>query len=140
MSALPNHIPQQLNLGPLETEIMEILWQHGTATTVRAIHEQILSDPDRELAYASVTTVLNRLVQKGWLKRHRHGKAFLWKPRLSQAEAQLLRAHHQFKQFLAVGNAEIVAAFVDSLDAASLEQLDAIAQKIQAVRQQREQP
>jgi hypothetical protein len=33
-----------------------------------------------------------------------------------------------------------VAAFVDSLDAASLEQLDAIAQKIQAVRQQREQP
>lgn len=139
MSALPDHVPQQLNLGPLETEIMEILWQRGTAT-VREVHEQILSDPDRELAYASVTTVLNRLVQKGWLQRQRQGKAFLWQPRLSQTEAQLLRAHQRFKQFLSVGNAEMVAAFVDSLDAASLEQLDAITQQIQAARRRRRQP
>jgi predicted transcriptional regulator len=138
MSPLPDYSPPHLNLGSLEAEIMAILWQRGAAT-VKAIHDQILSDPDRELAYASVTTVLNRLAKKGWVSRQKQGKAFCWRPRISQQEAQVLQAHDQLKQFLAVSNPDIVAAFADSLDAASLDQLDAIAQRIQAARQQREQ-
>jgi predicted transcriptional regulator len=86
-----------------------------------------------------VTTVLNRLAKKGWVSRQKQGKAFCWRPRISQQEAQVLQAHDQLKQFLAVSNPDIVAAFADSLDAASLDQLDAIAQRIQAARQQREQ-
>ena len=64
MVPLPNHRPNQLSLGPLETEILQIIWKLGTAT-VKDVHDRILSNPDRELAYASVTTVLNRLTQKG---------------------------------------------------------------------------
>jgi len=58
--ALPEPRPRQLSLGPLEREILEILWQLESAT-VKEIHDRILADPNRELAYASVTTVQNRL-------------------------------------------------------------------------------
>jgi predicted transcriptional regulator len=57
---------------------------------------------------------------------------------LSQEQAQILQAHDQLQKFLAVGNPDIIAAFADSLDQASLEQLDAIAQRLQAIRAARE--
>ena len=137
MSPLPDHRPTQLSLGPLEAEILGILWELGAATT-KEIHEQILSDPDRELAYASVTTVLNRLTQKGWIACNKQERAFIWQPLLSCEEAKILQAHQQLKQFLVVGNPDVVAAFADSLDRASLEQIEAIAQRLQAARQARE--
>ncbi len=131
-----SHRPKTLSLGPLETEILEIIWQHNGATAKR-IHEQILDNPDRELTYASVSTVLNRLVAKGWLSRKKHRRAFIWQPCLSQREAQVLQAHHQVKQLLAVGDAEIVAAFADELDNASLDRFEAMAQRLKAARLQR---
>ncbi|HEY9597291.1 MAG TPA: CopY family transcriptional regulator, partial [Cyanophyceae cyanobacterium] len=56
----------------------------------------------------------------------------------SRQEAQVLKSHEQLNRFLAVSNPDVVAAFADSLDAASLEQIDAIAQRIQAARQARQ--
>lgn len=137
MAPLPDHCPKQLSLGPLETEILEILWELKSAT-VKQIHDRILSDPDRELAQASVTTILNRLVQKGWVACDRQERAFQWQPLISLQEAKVLQAHAQFKQFLAVSNPDVVAAFADSLDAASLDQMEAIADRIRAARQAKE--
>ncbi|NET38971.1 MAG: MarR family transcriptional regulator [Cyanothece sp. SIO1E1] len=137
MAPLPDHCPKQLSLGPLETEILEILWHLGSAS-VKDIHERIMTDPDRELAYASVTTVLRRLTQKGWLKCDKKDKAYRWYPLVSQTDAKLLKAHNRLQQFLAVGNPDVVAAFADSLDQTSLEQLEAIAQRLQAARKARE--
>lgn len=133
MTPIPDRRPKNLSLGPLETEILHIVWELDCCT-VKDVHERILTDPDRELAYTSVTTVLRRLTQKGWLKCDRQGRAFTWKPLVSREEAQILQAHEQLNRFLAVGNPDVVAAFADSLDAASLEQIEAIAQRIQAAR------
>ncbi|MFS8924181.1 CopY family transcriptional regulator, partial [Synechococcus sp. B60.1] len=36
---LPKHRPKQLSLGPLESEILDILWELGSAST-RQIHER----------------------------------------------------------------------------------------------------
>jgi predicted transcriptional regulator len=134
---LPSYRPFNLSLGPLETEILQIVWQLDSAT-VKDIHDQILSDPDRELAYTSVTTVLNRLTQKGWLKCDKQGRSFVWYPRISAAEAQTIQAYEQLQQFLAVGNPDVVAAFADSLDRASIEQIESIAQKLKAIRTSQE--
>lgn len=134
---LPAYRPKQLSLGPLEREILEILWQLEKAT-VKDIHDTILADPDRELAYASVTTVLNRLTNKGWLLCHRQGRAFIWEPKVSREQAQALASYEQLHQFLAISNPDLVAAFADSLDTASLDKLDAIAARLAAVRRQRE--
>jgi predicted transcriptional regulator len=137
MAPLPDRQPKQLSLGPLETEILNIVWKLG-CVTVKDVHERILADPDRELAYTSVTTVLRRLTQKGWLTCEKQGRAFCWKPLISCQEAQVLQAHDRLNRFLAVGNPDVVAAFADSLDTASIEQIEAIALRIQAARKARE--
>jgi predicted transcriptional regulator len=137
MVPLPNHRPKQLSLGSLEREIIEIVWELGTVT-VKDVHDRILSDPDRELAYASVATILNRLTQKGWLKCDKQERSYLWQARISATEAQSLTAYEHLNQFLAIGNPDIVAAFADDLDRASLAKLEAIAQKLQAIRQVQE--
>ncbi|WP_416669731.1 BlaI/MecI/CopY family transcriptional regulator [Egbenema bharatensis] len=137
MAPLPDHTPKQLSLGPLETEILGIIWELGSAT-VKEIHDRILADPDRELAYASVTTVLRRLEQKGWLTCSKDDRAFQWRPLVSCKDAKMLHAHDQLRRFLAVGNPDIIAAFADDLDRASVDKLDAIAQRLKAARQARE--
>jgi len=137
MPPLPDPRPRHLSLGPLETEILEILWRLGSAS-VKEIHDQILTDPNRELAYASVTTVLRRLTQKGWLACDRQDRAFRWRPLVSLEETQILQAHERLQRFLAISNPDLVAAFADALDGASADKLEAIAQRLKAVRQARE--
>lgn len=139
MSPLPHHRPQQLSLGHLEAEILNIVWERGTVS-VKDVHEQILADPDRDLAYASVTTVLQRLTQKGWLTCDKRGRCFFWRPLVSRQEAQALEAYLHLQRFLAVSNPDMVAAFADSLDQTSVEQLTAIAEKLQVLRNTRENP
>lgn len=137
MAALPNHRPKQLSLGPLEAEILQIVWELQTVT-VKDVHERILADPDRELAYTSVTTVLNRLTNKGWLACDKQERTFTWRPLISQQQAQALQAYEQLNQFLAVGNPDVVAAFADNLDQASVEQIEAIAERLRTLRKARE--
>ena len=137
MNPLPNYRPKQLSLGPLEAEILNIVWELEIAT-VKDVHDRILADPDRELAYASVTTVLRRLTEKGWLVCNKTERTFTWQPLVSGEEARSLFAYDRLQKFLAVGNPDIVAAFADSLDQATVEQLQEISLRIQAVRQARE--
>ncbi|MEY4519795.1 MAG: hypothetical protein RLZZ499_2395 [Cyanobacteriota bacterium] len=137
MASLPQYRPKKLSLGPLEAEILDIIWDLKVAT-VKNVHEQILQDPERELAYTSVTTVLQRLTSKGWLKCSKKGKAFSWQPLISREQAQVLRSFEQLNGFLAVSNPDVVAAFADSLDTASLQQIEAIASRLNNIRRQRE--
>jgi predicted transcriptional regulator len=137
MAGLPNQRPKQLSLGPLEAEILELVWEFGSVT-VKQIHDHILSNPDRELAYTSVTTVLNRLTKKGWLVCNKQERSFTWKALVSQDQAKALQSYEQLNQFLAVSNPDVVAAFANSLDQTSVEQLEAIAAKLRALRQLKE--
>jgi predicted transcriptional regulator len=140
MTPLPNYRPKKMSLGSLEKEILEIIWQLGTVT-VKDVHDRILADPNRELAYTSVTTVLRRLTSKGWLncqKQQKKGRAFQWEAKISRQQAQALQAYEHLHDFLAIGNVDVVASFADSLDTASVEQIEQIAAKLKTVRQQRE--
>ena len=137
MKPLPNYRPKQLSLGPLEAEILHIVWELGTATT-KDVHERIMTDPERELTYSSVTTVLRRLSEKGWLACDKTKRSFAWRALISRQQAQALKAYEQLQRFLASANPDIVATFADSLDSGSCEQLEAIALRIMAVRKARE--
>ncbi|MDX2254128.1 MAG: BlaI/MecI/CopY family transcriptional regulator [Pseudanabaenaceae cyanobacterium bins.39] len=134
MSQLPKYRPRQLSLGPLESEILNIIWDSDTLSATD-IHDRILIDPDRELAYGSVMTVLRRLEQKGWICYQKEGRCLYWRAMISRQEAQALMAYHQLNRFLAVGNADIVAAFANDLDHASIDKLEQIAKRLQSIRQ-----
>src|SRR6201985_844037 len=64
--------------GELEAVIMDRLWDWGRPVLVRervdALHD------DRPLAYTTVMTVMETLHGKGWLRRHRDGRAWRYEP------------------------------------------------------------
>lgn len=53
-------------LGPLEADIMEVVWDSGEVT-VRDVHKALGNS--RPLAYTTVMTTLGRLADKGLVKR-----------------------------------------------------------------------
>jgi predicted transcriptional regulator len=133
MASLPNYRPQQMSLGPLEQEILHIIWDLGGAT-VKDVHQRILKDPNRELAYTSVTTVLKRLTQKGWLSCNDREKVHYWQACMTREETNALNSYDQLNQFLNISNPDLVVAFADNLDQTSLDKLDAIAQRLRDLR------
>jgi predicted transcriptional regulator len=56
---------------------------------------------------------------------------------LTKQQAEVIKAHDQLQRFLAVGNPDIIAAFADSLDQATTDQIEAIAKRIQSAREAR---
>ena len=68
-------------LTPLELEIMNILWEAGSAT-VLTVHQRIRSV--RPLAYNTVQTVLTILHRKGKVKRKNEGRAYVYSPAMTR--------------------------------------------------------
>jgi predicted transcriptional regulator len=69
--------------GELEQAVMEILWSRPEALSVRDVHE--LLTPERDLAYTTVMTVLDRLAKKNLAVRNLDGRAWLYRPAQSRA-------------------------------------------------------
>ncbi len=64
----------------LELEILKILWRKGPLA-VRDVRQELAEGPaQRELAHTSVITMLNIMVRKGYLRRKKEGKQFLFTP------------------------------------------------------------
>ena len=61
----------------LELEILKVLWRDGPLP-VRAVRDGLA--PTRELAYTSVMTVMNIMVDKGYLARRKNGASFVYRP------------------------------------------------------------
>jgi predicted transcriptional regulator len=70
-------------LGPLETEVMEVVWDLGD-TTVRDVHAQLAER--RDLAYTTIMTTMSRLAAKGLLQRDTTGLAHRYRPVLTRDE------------------------------------------------------
>src|SRR6266852_9180791 len=64
--------------GELEAVIMDRLWEWGKPTLVREMVDDL--NRDRPLAYTTVMTVMENLYRKGWLRRHRDGRAWRYEP------------------------------------------------------------
>ena len=71
-------------LGDLEHQVMTVLWRRNEPLSVRDVHEQIAAE--RDLAYTTVMTVLDRLAKKGLAHRTLDGRAWLYRPARSCVE------------------------------------------------------
>lgn len=79
------HSTSAPRLGDLERVVMEHLWEAadraGTAfdgATVREVHARF--EGEREIAYTTVMTVLDRLAKKDLVTRERDGRAWRYSP------------------------------------------------------------
>lgn len=70
-----------MRLGELERAVMDVLWDRGTPLTVREVAEAL---HNRELAYTTVMTVLDRLAGKEMVERERAGRAWSYRPAASR--------------------------------------------------------
>lgn len=68
-------------LGELERAIMDVLWESETQLTVRQVGSRLT---DRDLAHTTVMTVLDRLAKKGFARRERDGRAWLYRAAASR--------------------------------------------------------
>ena len=64
-------------LTPQELAIMKVVWTLGTAT-VRDIYDRLRTR--RPVAYTTVLTMMKILEQKGYVKKNRAERAFVYRP------------------------------------------------------------
>lgn len=65
---------------------MDALWASEGLRSVRDVHEELSAE--RDLAYTTILTVLDRLAKKGHVTRERSGRAWLY--RAAESRASLL--------------------------------------------------
>ncbi len=66
----------------LELEILKVLWRDGELNG-REVRDRLAEV--RDLAYTSVMTVMGIMEDKGYLKRKKSGRTFIYSPRVTEA-------------------------------------------------------
>ncbi len=64
-------------LGPLQIELLKLLWKRGSATVQDLLNEWPNPHPP---AYVTILTVLRRLEKRGFLAHDMQGRAFVYRP------------------------------------------------------------
>ena len=107
------------HLGHLESAIMDLMWSRSDPASVREILVGL--QPERELAYMTVKTVMDTLHRKGLLMREPDGRAFRYRP--TRTREQYSAAH--MGEVLASGNDRraTLLHFLEQIPAEDLTQL-----------------
>lgn len=120
------------DLGPLEIEVMNILWTRGESN-VRDVGDQLA----RPLAYTTVMTTLDRLFKKGFLERRKSERAFLYSQRWSRQEWDQKRAGDFVTGFLTRSEPSsdlLISCLVDAVGQHDETLLDELERKIRLKR------
>ena len=112
-------------VGPLESDVLDALWDRKDALSVPEVHRAVIAD-GRTLSYSAVKAVLNNLADKAWLTKSQRGKLTYFKPALDrdEFESQVMRS--------VIGSLKrnfgepVIAQFVDQLavDDESIEEIE----------------
>lgn len=101
--ASPREIPP-----PLELECLKALWRIGNGT-VRDVRELVTQN--RNLAYTTVMTVLDRLEKRGSVARKKIGRSFLYTPVVDRDELRRLAVQELIDDFFD-GSADELRSFL----------------------------
>ncbi len=113
--------------GELEAAVMETVWSLGEAS-VSDVCVRLGADSN----YKTVMTVMNRLVEKDALSRHRHSRAYLYSA-VESRDDLVSRVSRRVVEGLVMDFGDLaVAQFVDTLDSVDPELLAQLEQMIRA--------
>lgn len=119
------------NIGPLEQKVLSVVWQNqAKACTVSDVLE-ILNADQENLAYTTVMTILNRLVEKKYVSRSKNGRSFSYHPveKRSSFLQQLIRS--TIRSFATTFGEEAISAFAKEASQLSAEHKKQLQQKLQ---------
>ncbi|MDX2183400.1 MAG: BlaI/MecI/CopY family transcriptional regulator [Gemmatimonadaceae bacterium] len=115
-------------LGELESRLMRLCWDAAAPLTAREIHE--LLREDHPVSPLTSTTVLNRLVRKGFLARARVSGRLHFSARIREADFVSQASRRAVEGILSLGTEAVTASIVDVLAERDPEQLAELARLI----------
>jgi predicted transcriptional regulator len=116
-------------LGDLEARVMQAVWQIGRPAPARAVHERVARE--HNVAIHTVITVLNKLVEKGLLRRAKRDELLHYDACLSEDEFRAQASRRLMEGILSFGPEAVTASFVDILADQDPEQLAELGRLIQ---------
>jgi BlaI family transcriptional regulator, penicillinase repressor len=109
---------RHLNLSRRERQVMDILFQRGSAAAFE-IHAALPDPP----SYSAVRAALSVLEKKGHIRHELQGLRYVWKPRIPRENARRTALRHLVKTFFDGSVEQTVAALLDEASV-KLEQHD----------------
>ena len=100
---------------PLELECLKALWGIGEGT-VRDVRHVMVGN--KNLAYTTVMTVLDRLEKRGGVSRRKQGRSFVYMPKLSREELRRFAVKEVVDRFFE-GSEEALARFLKGAEPAA---------------------
>lgn len=119
--------PRRSNtLTEAELRLMKILWRCGECAVTDLVNAIPADEP---LAYNSVLTTVRILEQKGYVDHRQEGRAFIYRPRVSEEEASRSEVSHMLSRFFGNSREQLLLSLLGDgeITAVELERLkDAI--------------
>ena len=97
--------------GELEAKIMNAIWSME-APTVQDVVDRL----GKRANYKTIMTVMNRLVDKGFLKRQKVSRAFVYAPKYTREELLERLSRQVLDGLLADFGPTVLAQFVDAVE------------------------
>ena|SRR5579871_2397646 len=91
---------------PLELECLKALWGIGEGS-VRDVRQVLVGN--RNLAYTTVMTVLERLEKRGGVTRRKQGRSFIYEPRMSKEALRRFAVKELIDAFFGGSEDELMA-------------------------------
>ena len=117
----------QKNLGPLERQVMDIVWKQKKATVYSVVEELC---HENKLAYTTVMTVMSRLACKGVLIREKKGKTFFYQPKECKEKFIQSLVHTTISKMVDTFGEDALLAFVDETKSLTTEHKQKLLSKI----------
>lgn len=115
-------------LGELESRLMRLCWDAGRPLSAREIHERLRVE--HPISPLTSTTVLNRLVRKGFLSRARVDGLLHFSARVDETAFVSQASRRAVEGILSLGAEAVTASIVDVLAERDPEQLAELARLI----------
>lgn len=122
-------------LGPLETEVMDIIWAQGEVT-VRDVYDELRAG--RTIAYTTVMTTMGRLADKGFLGREEDRQAHRYWPLLSKERYARSTVQSVMDWLVGQFQEPTVAYLVDRVDQGDTELLESLRTAIERAREKQQ--
>ncbi|MFD2372089.1 BlaI/MecI/CopY family transcriptional regulator [Brevibacillus sp. GCM10020057] len=117
--------------GPLEAKIMEILWdgrQQQNELSIKDVQQKL--EVDRQVNFNTVMTVMNRLVEKGFLQKRAAGRTSLFQPVQSREDFINNQSRELTHELMEEFGSLAVSHMLDELEEVDPELLEKLEEKI----------
>ncbi|WNC15971.1 BlaI/MecI/CopY family transcriptional regulator [Brevibacillus brevis] len=121
--------------GPLEARIMEVLWdgrEQEHELSIKDVQQKL--ETDKQVNFNTVMTVMNRLVEKGFLQKRTEGRTSLFQPVQTRHDFINNQSRELTHELMEEFGPLAVSHMLDELDEADPELLEKLEEKINLLK------